>query len=76
MCIRDSAYAERAIAALEVAGGTQNPELWRPLSKLAHAQRELKQHAFAKQSIERALAIIDAAKIDEPEAVALRSFAP
>ena len=69
-------YAERSIAALEVAGGAKNPELWRPLSMLAHAQREMKQHALAKTSIERALAIIDAAKIDEPEAVALRSFVP
>ncbi|MGE3766472.1 MAG: tetratricopeptide repeat protein [Kofleriaceae bacterium] len=70
------AYAERAIAALEASGGAQNPELWRPLSKLARAQQELKQPALARKSAERALAIIDAAKIDEPEAVALRSLVP
>jgi tetratricopeptide (TPR) repeat protein len=67
-------FAERAIAALEVAGGAQNPELWRPLAKLARAQRELKQPELAKAAVARALAIIDAAKIDEPEAAALRAW--
>ena len=71
-----ASYAERAIAGLELAGGAQNPELWRPLAKLARAQRALNQSALAKKSVERALAIIDAAKIDEPEAIALRSFVP
>ena len=69
-------FADRAVRALVAAGGEQNAELWRPYGALARAQRELGQHAAAKTAIERALAIIDASKIDEPEAVELRSFTP
>jgi len=52
-----AAFAERAIAELERAGGANNPELVTPLIVLAEAKRILGDAAAAKQAADRALAI-------------------
>jgi tetratricopeptide (TPR) repeat protein len=52
-----AAFAQRAIAALEAAGGKDNPELWRPLSLLGRAEVELGKREDARPHLERAIAI-------------------
>jgi serine/threonine protein kinase/Tfp pilus assembly protein PilF len=50
-------FAERAVTLYEQAGGSENPDLWKPLAKLALAKIELGHAAEARPLLERALAI-------------------
>jgi tetratricopeptide (TPR) repeat protein len=68
-------YAQRAVTALEAAGGKDNPELWHPLSRLGEAKLALGQRDAAKAALERALAIADKAKISETDLAATRAAA-
>ena len=69
-----AALAKRAITSLEAAGGTANPELWRPLAKLAMAHYAMNQPALAKEAADRSLAIAAAAKLSDPELDQLRAM--
>jgi len=68
-------YAQKAVAALEAAGGTDNPELWHPLSRLGEAELAQGHRDAAKASLDRALAIATKAKISEPDLAATRAAA-
>ena len=50
-------FAEQAIAGFEAASGVENPELWRPLTRLAQAKLALGDPAAARPLLERAIAI-------------------
>ena len=60
-------FAQRAVAGLETAGGTENPELWLPLTKLGIAKLALGQRDAAKAALERSLAIAEKVKISDTE---------
>jgi tetratricopeptide (TPR) repeat protein len=51
------AYAEKAVAGFEAAGGAENPELWRPLTALGRAKIGLGKKADARPLLEHAMAI-------------------
>jgi tetratricopeptide (TPR) repeat protein len=52
-----AAFAEQAITGFEAASGVENPELWRPLTRLAQAKLGAGDKAAAKPLLERAIAI-------------------
>jgi len=60
-----ASHAEQAIAKYEAQGGSENPELWRPLTRLAQAKLGLGDKAAAKPLLERAIAIGDKAGIGD-----------
>lgn len=58
-----AAFAERAIAGFEAAGGKDNPKLWRPLTALGQAKLGAGDPAAARPLVERAIAIAEKAYI-------------
>jgi len=66
-------FAERSIAAYEAAGGSEAPELWKPLAALATAKINLGKSADARALVDRALAIANAAKIRDAEREPIRA---
>jgi tetratricopeptide (TPR) repeat protein len=65
-------FAQRAVTAYEAAGGTENPELWLPLSKLGQAKLALGQRDAAKAALERSIAIAEREKVSEAELASTR----
>jgi tetratricopeptide (TPR) repeat protein len=64
--------AQQAVSGLETAGGTDNPELWLPLSKLGIAKLALGQRDAAKTALDRSVEIAEKVKISEAELGATR----
>lgn len=68
-----AAFAERAIAGFEASGGSDNPELGRPLTTLAEARLALRRPADARALVERALAIGAKANASDTELAPTRA---
>jgi len=70
MAIRERAWADaesfalRAVTVLEKAGGTDNPELVRPLITLGRARASAKRSAAARAAFERAISLGDKLQLD------------
>ncbi len=67
-------FAERSIAGYEQAGGADNPELWKPLARLARAKIELGHAADARPLLERALAIANKANVSADDLAPARAM--
>ncbi len=68
------AFADRAIAAYEAAGGKDNPALWRPLTTRARAELVAKHADAARALLERAIAIGERAQVTEPDLAPTRQL--
>jgi tetratricopeptide (TPR) repeat protein len=66
-------FDERSIAGYEAAAGSEAPDLWRPLTDLAHAKIKLGKSAEARPLLERALAIADKTKVKEADRAPIRA---
>ncbi|MEO8704524.1 MAG: serine/threonine-protein kinase [Kofleriaceae bacterium] len=71
--IEAAALAQRAIAAIEAAGGKAAPDLWQPLASLGHAQLELGRRADARSALERAIAVAEKAQISTTDLAPVRA---
>jgi tetratricopeptide (TPR) repeat protein len=60
-------FAQRAVTGYEAAGGTDNPELWLPLTKLGQAKLALGDKDAAKTALQRAIEIAERTKVSEPD---------
>jgi tetratricopeptide (TPR) repeat protein len=69
-----ASFAQRAITAMETAGGNDAAELWQPLANLGRAYVGLGRSAEARPVLERALAIGEKAHLSDTDLAPLRAL--
>ncbi len=69
-----AAFAQHSITVTEAANGQDSPDLWQPLTTLAHADLELGHAANARPLLERALAIGEKAQVSPSDLAPTREL--